>query len=259
VKRIIIMALGVLLALALASPMALAQVGKGADASGKAGELAAAWTQWALSKPIDEPRDSPLIGGGSDYSEEQCDGTPLSPTPGKTWFLAGTVDSSEVVRSCTMPVGTKLFFPVVNFFAFPFDPNANPPETPENQREAAIAAMDAVLTDPDLSMQVTVDGKELEFTVDGTQVKSNRIVRAISPAFFTVTLPEENVFDLFVAQGVPGDVYEGWTADGVWVTLPPLPPGEHEIHFEMSTGPEGFSQDNTYILTVVNQGKKPAP
>jgi len=47
------------------------------------------------------------------------------------------------------------------------------------------------------------------------------------------------------------------SADGLWVTLPPLPPGEHEIHFEMSTGPEGFSQNNTYILTVVNG--KPAP
>jgi hypothetical protein len=236
VKRTIIMALGVLLALALVSSMALAQVGQGAKASGKAQELAAAWTQWAFSKPVDE--DNPLIGGDPNYSEERCDGTPVSPTQGKTWFLAGTFDASTVVRTCTMPVGTHLFFPVVNWIAFPFLPG----ETAEGERQKAIDAMDAVLADPDFSMQVTVDGKE---------VKSNRIVRAISPPFFTVTLPEENVFDPFVPPpGVPGDVYEGWSVDGLWVTLPPLPPGEHTIHFEASAPNVGVSQNNTYILTV---------
>ena len=200
-KRIIIMALGVLLALALATPMALAQVvhAPSPKASGPTAALAAAWTQWAYSKPVGV---SPLIGsyrGGA-----KCDGTPVSPTPGKTWFLAGSNTNEKVKRTCTMPVGTHLFFPVVNFFAFPFFINAQPPETPENQRQAAIEAMDAVLTDPDLSMQVTVDGKEVKFTVDGTQVKSNRIVRAISPPFFTVTLPEENAFDPLVPEGVPG-------------------------------------------------------
>ena len=91
-KRIIIMALGVLLALALATPMALAQVGQGATASGTPQELAAAWTQWAYSKPEAE---KPPIGGDPDYSEEQCDGTPVSPTQGKQWFLAGTTDGSR--------------------------------------------------------------------------------------------------------------------------------------------------------------------
>ncbi len=251
-KRIIIMALGVLLALALATPMALAQVGQGAIKSGTAAELAEAWAQWAYSKPVDV--DSPLIGGDPDYSEARCDGTPVSATQGKQWFLAGTTDGSEVVRTCTAPVGTHFFFPVVSSLAFPF---FLPQETPENQREAAIAFIEAVLDDPDFSMSVTVDGEE---------VKSNRIVRAVSEPYFTLSLPEENVFDPFVE--VPEGEYEGATVDGLWVTLPPLPPGEHEIHFEMDApnleldptnpGPEGFSQNNTYILTVVNKGK-PAP
>jgi hypothetical protein len=250
-KRIIIMALGVLMALALATPMALAQVGQGAIKSGTAEELAVAWTQWAFSKPTNE--DSPLVGGDPNrpYSEARCDGTPLSPTQGKTWFLAGTFDNTVVERHCTMPVGTHLFFPVVNWIAFPF-PGANPPETAEGERQKAIAAMDATLNDPNRIIQVTVDGQE---------VKSNRIVRAISPRFFTVTLPEENAFDPFVNPNPPGvraGVYEGWTTDGLWVTLPPLPPGVHEIHFAASALNGGVSQDNTYILTVVNKGK-PAP
>ena len=47
-KRIVIMALGVLLALIVAMPMALAQVGQGTNKSAKPKEfreLAAAWTQ----------------------------------------------------------------------------------------------------------------------------------------------------------------------------------------------------------------------
>jgi hypothetical protein len=237
VKRIIILALGVLLALALTTPMALAQIGQGANKSGKAAELAVAWAQWAYSKPVDE--SSPLIG--SYEGGPRCDGTPVSPTQGKQWFLAGTFDGSEVVRTCTAPVGTHFFFPVVSSLAFPFLPG----ETEENQREAAIAFIEAVLADPDFSMSVTVDGEE---------VKSNRIVRATFTGF-TLPLAEENVFDPFVE--VPEGEYEGATIDGLWVTLPPLPPGEHTIHFEMSAPNFGFSQDNTYILTVVNG--KPAP
>jgi hypothetical protein len=236
VKRIIIMALGVLLALALASPIALAQVEQGADAAGTPEELAVAWAQWAYSKPVDE--DSPLIGRDPNYSEARCDGTPVSPTQGNTWFLAGTTDGKPVLRTCTMPVGNQLFFPVVSSLAFPFLPG----ETPESVRqEQAIAFIEAVLADPEFSMLVTVDGKKVD---------SNQIVRATSAPYFTLTLPEENVFDPFVE--VPAGEYEGATVDGLWVTLPPLPPGKHMIHFKMEAPNVGFKQNNIYKLTVVN-------
>jgi hypothetical protein len=39
--------------------------------------------------------------------------------------------------------------------------------------------------------------------------------------------------------------------------LPPLPPDERTIHFEMNAPSAGVSQDDTYILSVVNG--KPAP
>jgi hypothetical protein len=227
------MALGVLLALALATPMALAQVGQGANKSGTAAELAAAWTQWAYSKPVDE--SSPLIGGYE--GGPRCDGTPVTPTQGKQWFLAGTTDGSAVVRTCTMPVGTHLFFPVGSAVAFPFFPGENE----ENQRALAIEFIDSVLADPEFSMLVTVDGKKVD---------SNQIVRATSAPYFTLTLPEENVFDPFVE--VPAGEYEGATVDGLWVTLPPLPPGKHMIHFKMEAPNVGFKQNNIYKLTVVN-------
>jgi hypothetical protein len=236
VKRVIVLAISVILALVVAMPMSLAQVGQGATASGTAEELAAAWWQWALSKPVE---DNPGIGGDPTYSEAQCDGTPVTPTQGKQWFLAGTYNGDSVVRTCTMPVGTHLFFPVVNAVAFPFAEG----ETEENQRQAVIDFINGVLSDPEFSYSVTVDGKE---------VNSNRIVRALSPVF-SVTLPEDNIF------GIPAGEYDSASADGLWVTLPPLPPGEHTIHFEMDAPNafDGISQDNTYILTVVNG--KPAP
>jgi hypothetical protein len=178
------------------------------------------------------------------YSDAQCEGIPVTPTQGKQWFLAGTFGGGSVVeRTCTMPVGTHLFFPVVNVVAFPFASG----ETEENQRELAIKYINDVLSDPEFSMLVTVDGKE---------VKSNRIVRALSP-IFTVTLPDGNVF------GIPKGEYGSASADGLWVSLPPLPPGEHKIHFEMiapnvdadpvTEGIQPTFQNNTYNLTVVNR------
>jgi hypothetical protein len=197
-KRALVMTLSVVLALTLATPMALGQVGQGSKASGKAAELSVAWWQWALSKPVE---DNPLIGEDPTYSEAQCDGTPVTPTQGKWWFLAGTLGNPvepPVERTYTMPVGTKLFFPVVNIVAFPFFEG----ETRQNQRQLARQYIREVVNASDFSMSVTVDGKE---------VKSNRIVRALSPVF-SFTLPEDNVFDPLVPPpGVPADEYD----DGV--------------------------------------------
>ena len=239
-RRIVVLALGVLLALTLVAPMASAQVGQGAKASGKAAQLAAAWWQWALADPV---ATSPLVG---DYAGgPQCDGQPLRDVPGKKWFLAGSFDGSAVERTCTMPVGTQLFFPVFNFIWI----NTEPHETEELAREEARKFIESVLADPDLSITVTVDGKE---------VKSKRIVRTDSP-FFASQIPEDNVFDCPQCEepfDLPAGSYEG-VADGLWAALPPLSKGEHTIHVEVSAPNVRFSQDFTYHLTVVNGKRVP--
>lgn len=230
-KRAIVMAISALLALTVALPMAFAQAGQEAKASGNVAELSVAWWQWALSKPAD---DNPMIGEDPKYSKEQCDGTPVSPTQGKWWFLAGTFGGSDAVeRTCTMPAETQLFFPAVNVVAFPFVAG----ETRQNQRQLAEQFIREVVTARDFSMSVTVDGKEVE---------SDRIVRALSPVF-SFTMPQNNVF------GIPAGEYDDASSNGLWVTLSPLPPGKHTIHFEMSATTKNFglvSQDNTYNLTV---------
>ncbi|MBA2534116.1 MAG: hypothetical protein H0V21_03830 [Rubrobacter sp.] len=228
-KRVVLMALGIFLALIVASPVALGQVGHGALASGKAGGLAADWWQWALAEPVS---DNPLVGGDPNYSEDQCDGQPLSEVPGKKWFLAGSFDGSTVERTCTMPVGTQLFFPVGNVIYV----NTDPTDTEQLARDYVNGFIDSMLADPEFEIRVTVDGK---------QIKSKRIVRTDSP-LFTVTLPENSLFSRF---GVPAGEYDA-VADGLWAVLPPLSKGEHTIHFEISAPSLDFSQGNTYHLSV---------
>jgi hypothetical protein len=240
VKRAIVLAISVLLALIVALPMAFAQGGQGAKATDKVAELSVDWWKWALSKPVEV---NPQIG--SYKGGPKCNGKPVSPTPGNTWFLAGSNTGEKVKRTCTVPFGTKLFFPVVNAVAFPFAEG----ETRHNQRQLVKQFIREVVNDPDFSMSVTVDGKE---------VKSNRIVRALSPVF-SVTLPKDNIF------GIPAGKYDDASSNGLWVTLPPLSKGKHKIHFEMSApnvdldptkpGNEGFFQNNTYLLKVVNENK----
>ena len=236
VKRAIVMVISVLLALIVVMPMAVGAVGQGSKkASGKTAKLAAAWTQWAYSQPVEE---SPLIG--SYEGGEKCNGTPVSLTPGDTWFLAGTSNGETVVRTCTVPTGKQLFFPVASATFFITEPG----ETKKIARDYVRNFINDLLADPDLGIAVTVDG---------TNLYSNRIVRART-SFFTVTFPENNIF------GVPAGEYQT-ISDGLWVTLPPLSEGTHTIHFELTApnvdvnpnepGIQPFTQNNTYRLTVV--------
>src|SRR6187549_430426 len=63
---------------------------------------AADWWKWAVTQPEDR---SPLL----DETGEDC-GQGQS---GLTWYLAGSFDSVPVLRSCTIPSGRTLVFPVV--------------------------------------------------------------------------------------------------------------------------------------------------
>ena len=227
-KRLVLMALGVVLALSLAAPAAFGQVGHSPNAYGKgAAALAADWWTWALSKPEAE---SPLIGDYSDGRDGRCDGQPVTSTPGDTWFLAGSPGGDTVVRTCTAPADTQLFFPAVNYVYV----NTDPGETQRDARQFANEYIDSVLADPEFSMVVTVDG---------TEVQSDAIVRADS-SLFTIPLPEDNLL------GIDAGNYYRAVADGLWVTLPALSEGEHTIHVEVSAPSVGVSQNITYNLTV---------
>ena len=83
---------------------------------------------------------------------------------------------------------------------------------------------------------------ELTATVDGVAIPDLERYRARSP-LFTVALPPDNWLEVepAVAAGV---------ADGYWLLLAPLPPGEHELRFGGALPEIGVVVDITYRLSV---------
>jgi hypothetical protein len=132
-----------------------------------------------------------------------------------------------------MPAGRWLFFPVANYVYI----NTDPTDNEKVARQAANEYMDSVMSDPDLSIAVSVDGQE--------------VLRHADSPLFTVKIPEHNVFDSPTFD-LPAGSYDG-VADGLWATVPPLSKGKHTVHFKLrapNVGEEGVTQNNTYHLTV---------
>jgi hypothetical protein len=90
----------------------------------------------------------------------------------------------------------------------------------------------------------------LKATVDGVQVPDLQKYRAQSQ-LYNITLPTDNIMGV-EAETTPS------IAEGYWIFLNPLPPGNHEITFGGSAGNPSvtssmnFVTDVTYHLTVTN-------
>ncbi len=225
-KRVLVLALSVILALALLAPMAAARPHHQKNVLGK---LGAQWWNWAVEEPVGQ---NPLEGS---YDESvppgdiQCDGS----NPSNVWFLAGTT-SGEGTRACTAPANTPLFFPTFNVICSPATG-----DDPNDPRWSGLGFPGCAkwYTDNSLDQGSTTFAK-----VDG---KDRSDIRAASGPF-NWTLPENNIF------GAEAGTYPAAT-DGRWVLLPPLSKGEHQVEFggDFKDTPFGdFTIDVTYNLTV---------
>jgi hypothetical protein len=178
------------------------------DATESYPSLAAAWLAWATSQSFVPVMET----GHVDCATGQV---------GETWFLAGSeLDAGPIARRCAVPAGTRLFFPVVSAFcAEPRGASLSP--------EPALTACAAAFIDlfPHHALAATVNGNPVP------------IVRAQSP-LLTVQLDPDNPF-----AAPAGEYLE--TADGYWVLLDPLPPGNQVIHF--TAAPD---VDVTYEVTA---------
>lgn len=65
------------------------------------------WWRWALSF---DDEDSPV----ADRDGRLC----AEGQSGPVWFLAGTYGTARTVRSCRVPAGKTLFFPLINYVTF---------------------------------------------------------------------------------------------------------------------------------------------
>jgi hypothetical protein len=160
VKRAIVMAISVVLALAVAAPIASGQeVSQDQDL----GELTAAWWNWAVSVP------SPLDGSYTDGA--QCNGLVDG-----VYFLAGSSTGDPVERTCTVPADTPILFPVVNIVCSEAFNDPTPYET-----RCAKATINRAL-----ASSTTVA------TLDEENLESQRI----SSGIFDWTLVAGNIFGL---------------------------------------------------------------
>ena len=189
-------------------------------------DLAAKWWQWAFSFPA---ADVPFLntGGPVDASAHQS---------GHIWFLAGA-NYGPATRSATIPTGVQLFFPMANFV------NDYPcPEPPPFQPNPGESLEDFLVRTGVPLLQFMTD---LFASIDGVPLRNLDGYLAISPLFSFTADPALAHPPFNVDASVTGTLQPG-VAMGYWLLLPPLPPGDHVLHF----GSVGWNQDVTYNLRV---------
>ena len=188
------------------------------------GEWGARWTQWVIGIPA---TDNPV----NDTTGAKCGLGQWGPV----FFLVGTTGSGPLTRSCTVPSGVALFFPLITAVcAIPEDGS-----TP--------AAIQSVCSGGIIDL---VDKSSLRLTIDGRSVQNLTPNRASE--FFSFAGAVPGLFET-TGCGTP-PCYEGFRAtaftDGYWAMVRSLPAGAHTIHFVGSIPSFSFTIDATYNLTV---------
>lgn len=181
--------------------------------------LAARWWIWAGSQPV--PTNPLVDKTGKDCANGQT---------GNIWFLAGVSGGGNVSRTCTIPAGSDLFFPLINIV----DVEAKADNVTPGAVRKILAGLD-----------VKNGSSNLTVTLDGKAIGPNVIQYEESP-FFAVALPQHNIF------GATAGVYDPCADNGYYALIRGATPGEHTLKF---TGAyEGslfkFSINATYHLTI---------
>ena len=217
-----VLALGLVtsVSVALAGPSSNVVVPPNSTAYGnKYSGWSAEWWQFVLSIP---GPDNPLF----DDNGSRC----VIGQRGPVWFFVGWFGEGAATRTCSVPEGSALFFPIINVV----DVNTTTQTAAELRAETA-PCLDAVTS--------------LSVALDGVPVPLNDKFRVQSEVF-AVTLPADNLF------GIDAGTYSPAIDDGFYVMLKPLSVGTHALHFKGASsgcpligGP--FGVEVTYNLTVV--------
>jgi hypothetical protein len=168
-----------------------------------------AWWQWAGSF---ENSISPV----ADQTGEHC----ARKQSGDVWFLAGTYETKRTIRTCTVPKGKYLFFPLINYVVMP---RGNRPTSC-----FAVTSSAARMTEQVSSLLLEIDGKR-----HGDLAVHRQATRSC--------------FDMGVSAEPPIPIYPS-AANGYYVMLRPLPPGKHTLNFGGAL--PGMLQGVTYTHLV---------
>jgi hypothetical protein len=150
------------------------------------------WWQWAASF---EASESPV----ADRTGELC----ASKQQGDVWFLAGTYGTGRTTRTCKVPHGKHLFFPLINYVVAP-------------SAHGATTCMSVMST----AARMTEEISNLVLEIDGDRQTNLLEHRQRTPGCFdlgALAEPKRRVFPS--------------AANGYYVMLRPLPRGTHTLNF----------------------------
>ena len=173
-------------------------------------DLSVRWWQWAASFQY---ADSPV----SDLTGERC----ASGQHGDVWFLAGTYESKVTRRTCRVPEGKMLFFPLINYVVMP--QNCRGCLTCDAARDLA-----RQMTDEPMGLFAELDEKPI------AQLNGHRVA-------------SDACFDL-AERAKSGPKVTPSASDGYWLALRPLPKGRHTLRFGGSL--PSLRQELVYTLIV---------
>lgn len=199
------------------------------------GQWGAAWWEWALALP---KVTHPFNGGACDQNQTS-----------DAFFLTGNTSGQPETRSCTLPAGKPIFFPLVNtLFQSRFEANC--------KHDLAF-----IQDYPLDGYNDIVSASGLSVEVDGVSVPDIEDHEAYTGVFWDrqSAVPSEQLFPApsgpvgANACGIPVGSLRPTTSTGYWAMLKPLSPGEHTLHVtatltHVTYGP--FTIDMTYNLTV---------
>lgn len=152
---------------------------------------------------------------------------------GPVWFMGGPL-FENYTRTCRIPLGKKIFLPIIDVIAdypCPADPTFKP--AAGQTLEAFLNALAGGLMDQVTLAQAQFDGRPVE------------VHRLTSKLFgFTAAADLKNSFDS-CATGSP----QVATSDGFFVLLPPPSRGQHVLRIQSTFGAAGHTE-GTYNLII---------
>jgi hypothetical protein len=154
------------------------------------------WWQWTFSIPAPQhPRDN--------YTPKKC----AANQEGPVWFLADQLGGKEE-RTCTIPAGKAVMIPLLTGEC---DTSSTEDKSDEGLRRCAMAGDEYGV---------------IEASIDGKKIKSIEQYRTQS-GLFDLKIVEGNIYEQ------PAGTYRAF-ADGFFVFLEPLTPGNHTANLKVS-------------------------
>ena len=205
------------------------------------GEWGAEWYKWDLGNPTNRASSIDATGANMPYGQH-----------GPVWFLAGSTVGGIVDRHVVVPGDKHVFFPVINIINDYPCPDASFQPAPGQSLEDFLV---------EFAKSVVDTTQDFYLEIDGVITTNAAPYRARSSLFEFVSDPSWAGIDACTtnrpnSKGV---------ADGYWVMLQPLSPGQHTLRFrakDFIPGPGGTlspfgDQDITYHITVPPSGVLP--